>query len=96
METNWRTVQLFLEDYGVVELEVDREDNSTIRCNCIDFSRFSKCKHTNFAQTNMAENNGHFSIDIPIVVDENEAIAAMHESSLFRAFVLKYGKVKVI
>ena len=96
MENNWRTVQFFLEDYGVVELEIDRENNSLVRCNCADFNYSASCKHSKHSQKIMAENKGHYSIDVSVGVDEEEAILAMRERSLFRAFVIKYGKVLVI
>lgn len=96
MVTHWRTVQFFLEDYGVVEFEIDLIDNRKVRCNCPDFKVLSKCKHMQHAHNVMAGNNGHYSIDVPVDVDEDSAVLAIHESSLFRAFIIKYGKVLVL
>jgi hypothetical protein len=34
MEIDWRTVQLFLDDSGVSEVEIDAEDATNVRCSC--------------------------------------------------------------
>jgi hypothetical protein len=96
MDIAWRTVQLFLEDYGVVEVEVDQENHNKARCTCQGFQRLAKCKHIKFVKDAMEENDGHYSIQIPVDVDENIAIAAMKSAESFRDFVIKYGKVEVI
>jgi hypothetical protein len=44
----------------------------------------------------MATNQGHYSIQIPLDIDETEAIAAIDDPDQFRNFVIKYGKVEVI
>jgi len=96
MDITWRTVQLFLEDYGVVEVEVDHENPNKMRCTCPSFDRFARCKHTNHVRVSMKGNDGHYSIQIPVKVDEQEAVAAMENSAAFRAFIVKYAKVEVI
>jgi len=96
MDITWRTVQVFLEDYGVIEVEVDQENNQKARCTCPGFMRAGRCKHTKHVKDVMAENDGHYSIHIPVDVDEAEAIRALRDPELFRDFVIKYGKVEVI
>ncbi len=96
MDIKWRTVQIFLEDYGVAEVEVNQENNQQARCTCPGFSKSGRCKHTKHVKDVMSENDGHYSIHIPMEVDEEEAIRAMHDGDLFRSFVIKYGKVEVI
>ena len=96
VDIKWRTVQLFLEDYGVVEVEVDQENNKKARCTCPGFNRTGRCKHVKHVKDIMDENDGHYSIQIHVDVDENEAISAMRSAEAFRNFVVKYGKVEVI
>lgn len=96
MSISWRTVQLFLEDNGVCEVEIDQDNKSRVRCNCPAFSKVSRCKHVKHVREQMATNQGHYSIQIPLDIDETEAIAAIDNAEEFRNFVVKYGKVEVI
>jgi hypothetical protein len=96
VDIKWCTVQLFLEEYGVAEVEVDQEHNKKVRCNCPSFSRMARCKHAKYVKENMERNNGHYSIHIPMEVDEKDAIEALRDPVLFRDFIIKYGKVEVI
>jgi transposase len=96
MDITWRTVQVFLEDYGVIEVEVDQENPTKARCTCPGFERTARCKHVKHVKESMEENEGHYSIYIPVEVDEQEAFKAMSDPTLFRDFIIKYGKVAVI
>lgn len=96
MDITWRTVQLFLEEYGVVEVEVDQDNANKVRCTCPVFQKVAKCKHSKHVKQEMSENDGHYSIHIPIHVDEREAIDAMKNPEKFREFIIKYGKVEVL
>jgi hypothetical protein len=96
MDITWRTVQLFLEDYGVAEVEVDQDNANKVRCTCPTFQKTAKCKHAKHIKQQMSQNDGHYSIYIPVNVDEHEAFQAMKSPELFREFVIKYGKVQVL
>lgn len=93
MTKDWRTVQLFLEPYGVVEVEVDSLSPKNIRCTC---SASKSCGHIKFVKKNMQENDGHYTVSIPVEVDDEDAIAATSSAEAFRDFIIKYGKVEVI
>ena len=93
---DWRTVQLFLSDEGVHEVQLDVEDNRHIKCTCKRFKTFKKCKHTTWIENEIVEAGGHFSIQINVEVPPEEAEAAFDDAGAFRDFVLKYGKVEVI
>ena len=96
MSISWRTVQLFLEDDGVAEVEIDQDNKSKIRCSCPAFFKAARCKHVKYVREQMSTNQGHYSIQIPLDIDETEAIAAINNAEEFRNFVVKYGKVEVI
>lgn len=96
MAAEWRTVQLFLGDNGVCEVEVDSNDPKKIRCNCKGEFAASRCAHVKHVREIMTENNGHYTISIPSEIDEDEAIVAMTDPNLFRDFIIKYGKVEVL
>lgn len=93
---DWRTVQLFLSEDGVHEVEIDLADNRRIRCTCPKFSKSSKCKHTKFIEDSVEKHNGHYNIQVPKEVDEMEAAYAFDTAETFRDFVLKYAKIEVL
>lgn len=92
---DWRTVQLFLEQSGVVEVEVDSLNVKNVRCTCSS-SLIKPCAHVKFVKKNMQENDGHYTVSIPVEVDDEDAAAATSSAEAFRNFIIKYGKVEVI
>jgi hypothetical protein len=96
MSIEWRTVQLFLSEDGVAEVELDADNPTKLRCTCKRFERASSCKHIAFVRKSMDENEGHFLIQIPQDVPDDEAIEAMREYDSFRNFVIKHCKVEVL
>ncbi len=96
MDISWRTVQFFLDNEGVAEVEVDQESGAKVRCDCLQFSRAARCKHSKYVKEAMAGNEGHYALEIPVGVEDEEAIVAMTDAKAFRDFVMKYGKVVVL
>ena len=93
---DWRTVQLFLSENGVAEVEVDSLNAKNVKCTCHPNSLASRCAHVKYVKKNMLENNGHYTISIPVEIDEEEAESAAASSEAFRSFIIKYGKVEVL
>lgn len=96
LDIEWRTVQLFVSDEGVSEVEVDSDNPNKVRCTCTNFKSAARCKHTRFIKKAMEENNGHYNIQIPSDVPDEEAVIAMLDRELFRKFIIKYAKVEVL
>jgi hypothetical protein len=96
MEIEWRTIQLFLDEDGISEVELDYNNRKKIRCNCKDFSGLAKCKHVKFVRLELDKNNGAYSIKVPDDVDDDEAFEALEDPASFRSFIIKYGKILVI
>ncbi len=96
MMIEWRTVQLFLSEDGVHEVELDLDDNRRMRCSCPKYSRISKCKHIKWIDNKIIEQGGHYNIQVPSEVDELEARFAFDSAETFREFVLKYAKIEVL
>jgi hypothetical protein len=96
MNISWRTVQMFISDEGVAEVEVDAELNDKIRCSCKAYSVSSKCRHSKFVKNRMNEGDGHYIVQVPEDVDDNEAITAMKDPSKWRAFVIQHGEIEVL
>ena len=44
----------------------------------------------------MDANNGHYTVHIPVEIEEEEADAAMASAESFREFIIKYAKVEVL
>lgn len=96
MKNGWRTVQMFLEEAGIFEVEVDSTNRNKVRCSCSAFKNSTRCKHAKFVKNAMNENDGHYTIQIPVEVDEDEAIIAMDSAEAFRQFIIKYGRVETL
>jgi hypothetical protein len=96
MSANWRTVQMFLSENGVYEVQLDINDNTNIKCDCKTYKPKSWCKHAKFVRTKMDGNDGHFQIFIPEEIEDDEAYAVMTDAVKFREFIIKHGKVEVI
>lgn len=96
MDIKWRTVQFFMSLEGIAEVEVDADNPQKVRCSCSNFGNSGRCKHSKFIKKQMDENDGHYNIQIPANVSDEEAIAAMGDTAAFRNFIMKYAKVEVI
>ena len=96
MDIDWRTVQLFLGDEGVSEVQIDSENSTKVRCSCNAFSKSARCKHARFVKNQIGNNDGHYSIHVPLDISDEYAFTAMSSADAFREFIIKYGKVEVI
>ena len=97
MDSDWRTVQVFISSQaaGVFEVEVDTASRG-VRCTCPVWKKTKFCKHTEFVSSRMRVNNGNYSIQIPHDVPEEMAFDASDDARSFREFVLRYAKIEVI
>lgn len=95
MLSDWRTVQLFLSEDGIAEVEVDALRPYQARCNCKAGAK-GKCAHIKRVREVMDANNGHYTVHIPVEIEEDEADLAMEDAESFRKFIIKYGKVEVL
>ena len=96
MAIEWRTIQLFLDEDGVAEVELDYNNRKKVRCNCKDFNSLAKCKHAKYVRTEIEKNGGAYKLSIPEDIDEEEVFMALDDAEAFRNVVIKYGKVLVI
>lgn len=96
MDIAWRTVQMFISMDGVAEVEVDAEFNKKIRCSCKTFNAAAKCRHTKFVKNRMEENGGIYEVQIPEDVDDQLAIDAMADPSLWRLFIIEHGEIETL
>ena len=96
MDIDWRTVQFFLDDDGVAEVSIDHDTHTKAKCSCLTFQRSARCGHVKYVKSAQKENEGHYQIEIPMDISDEEAILAMTNGETFREFVLKYGKVLIL
>lgn len=96
MEIDWRTVQMFLEENGVFEVELDAENSKKVRCSCPSFKNSARCKHTRHVRKRIEENGGNYSVQIDVSISDEETTLAMASKDTFREFIIKYAKVEVI
>lgn len=96
MAEEWRTVQLFISENGVCEVQVDSNNVKSVKCNCKGSMTAGRCAHIKHVRKIMDENNGNYTISVPEGIDDADAIAAMADATAFRNFVIKYGKVETL
>lgn len=96
MESQWRTVQIFLSPRcNVFEAEVD-QSNGAVRCNCPGFKARSTCKHTRFVKARIEGNNGTYPLMLSTRTPKDRVSIATRSRSEFRDFVIKYGRIEVL
>ena len=88
----WRTIQFFIGEEGVNEVQVDDADPTVLRCSCVVFTKTARCKHVKWIRQKTREAGGHFNIKIPSDIPNEVAEAAMKDPTEFRKFLLKYGR----
>jgi hypothetical protein len=97
-DDDWRTLQIFLSNQGVHDVEGNTEDSKMLRCNCPHFSRSGRCKHVKFVKDKMEASDGHYSIEM----NENDAppedvvLEAIKNAKSFRALLVRYADIEVI
>jgi hypothetical protein len=96
MEFEWRTVQFFIGEEGVSEVEVDTDDTRIARCTCKVFTSTKRCKHSSWVLEKISSNNGNFAVQVPDYVPDELAFDVMDDVEAWRDFVIKYGKIEVI
>ena len=91
----WRTVQIYLSDNGVCEVEVDTS-SAGLRCTCPNFDSKGTCKHVRMVNTKMKTNGGIYPVHISNRATKEETEKANESYIQFRNFVIRYGKIEVI
>lgn len=91
----WRTVQMFLTQSGVYEVEINTESHD-VRCSCYNYRTRFTCAHEKYVDKYARENGGTYPVKISSRATEEEAEEAQHSPEAFRDFILKYGKVEVL
>lgn len=96
MDIQWRTIQFFIEEAGIFEVEMDYENSKKVRCNCPDFQLSARCKHQKWVKARIAENEGQFSLEVPDDLDDDLLDEVLSTAEGFRQFVLRHGEIEVI
>lgn len=96
MEIDWCTIQIFLSDEGVCEVQGEFLKPGKMRCTCPNYQKFTRCKHTKRVKQLVAENNGNYSIVIPEEVSDDEVLLALNSSDAFHKFIVKHSPIEVL
>jgi hypothetical protein len=97
MGIDWRTIQIFLSDDFVCEVQVDTDNHKKMRCSCPIFSRVGRCKHVRFVKNAAENNSGHYSIMVTgDDATEEAVIEASKDSKKFRDFIIKHAVIEVL
>jgi hypothetical protein len=96
MATQWRTVQFFIGDEGVSEVELDSNDSSKVRCSCQKYASMRRCKHVKFVKDRINKTSGEYSVSIPDDVPDEETENAIADYVSWRNYIIKYGEIEAI
>lgn len=96
VESDWRTIQIFLSDDGVHEVEMVMTDSKKMRCTCAIYKQGKRCKHIRHIRSKMEENDGDYSVMIPDTLTEQQIEQALLHPDTFRDFLVRYSKIEVI
>jgi len=96
VSSDWRTMQLFLSEDGVHEVEVTSDDSKKLRCTCRIYKQGKRCKHMRYVREKMEQNNGNYSIFIPDTVTDEEIDLAASSPKAFRDMLIKYSPIEFL
>lgn len=98
MSSEWRTVQLFLDEelFQVCEVLISSSNPRKISCTCKPYQTSSRCKHVKFVRTSMDGNDGQYKIEVSATVTSEDSVVAIDTAEEWRDFVVKHGKVIVL
>jgi hypothetical protein len=94
--TDWRTLQFFISENGVHEVEGDLDNAKQIRCNCFKFSKRRSCVHVKHVKRMIKESNGNFTIITGKNVTDEDVSNAFSDKEVFRNLILKYSPIESI
>jgi len=94
-ESDWLTVQFFLEPEGVCEVSVDRTDYTRVRCSCPARKPLSKCRHIAHVLAEV-KREGTYSIRVPDTFEDYAIDALMDDPESFRHMLAHSARVIVL
>lgn len=92
----WHSLQFFLSDDGVHEVQADTDNYKKLRCDCSVYKSGKRCVHVRYVRSRIAEKNGSYSITIPEDMDEEEIEKAKSSADAFRSFLIHNARVEVV
>lgn len=91
--TDWRLLQVVLDDNGVHEVEYDFDSAKHLRCSC---SRWGTCKHRKYVHQQMKKSGGRFEVRVPDSFTPEQVAEATNDAESYRQLVLRYGTVGAV
>jgi hypothetical protein len=91
-----RLLQVFLTPENAPEprvSEVHMDDKQRLSCNCSGYKGRSACKHVEFVQKKIKDNEGHYPV--PVIKSAPKFVTKDMSSEDLRKFILTYGKIEV-
>jgi hypothetical protein len=92
-------IQVFLSTKSTTHpgiFEVSKDGNKTLYCNCPGFVARNKCKHTDYVEGMMADNQGVYPLKLSPRATAKDAEESMKSDEAMRKFIIKFGKIEVL
>lgn len=94
-QTEWLTVQFFLDKDGVSEVSVDSSDYSRARCTCPVAAKRRKCRHLAYVKDEV-KRTGTYAITLPDDMTPEEVVELMGSPDDFRHMLAHLALVVVL
>lgn len=92
----WRLAQIFLSKKpAVFEVEIHIPD-AALRCTCPGFTRFKRCKHTDWVAERIDRENQTYAFETWQNVTPEDAEWASQSPENYRRLVIDHAKVQVL
>jgi len=94
-----KLVQVFLTDAqasGPAVYEVSLTEFNDPVCTCNAFKSKSRCKHADFVQDRMDENEGHYFPEISSRATAEDKARALTSNKYYRDLIIRFGKTEVV
>jgi hypothetical protein len=92
----WHSLQFFLSDDGVHEVQADTDNYKKLRCDCSVYKTGRRCVHVRYVRNLITEKNGSYSITIPEDRSDAEIEDAKKSAEAFRSFLIHNARIEVI
>jgi hypothetical protein len=92
----WRSLQFFLSEDGVHEVQADPDNYKRLKCDCDVYKTGKRCAHVRYVRQQIISKNGSYSITIPEHVSDEEIERASESAASFRNLLIHNARIEVI
>jgi len=92
----WRSLQFFLSDDGVHEVQANPDNYKQLKCDCHVYKSGKRCAHVRYVRDQITSKNGSYSITIPEHISDEDIQRASESADSFRNLLIHNARIEVI